>query len=244
MKTRPKYLKIADEIHSQITKGEFTKADKLPNQKDLALKYGVAVLTIKQALGELQVKGLISSVRGSGTFINSNPFRYQIKFLTSFDNEAKKQINTMKTNLISVSEPSIEDSKISQQLGAKDGTTYACILRLRTIDNVPVILQRSFITQETLSKLDSKLLSSNSLYELLNKYAKLKVHQAHESIRAISLPQSVAGHLKQPTGSVGLLSVRVTRDMKGGVVVLDHAYFAGDLAVIESERFVQSSDNG
>lgn len=244
MKTRPKYLKIADEIHSQITRGEFSKAAKLPNQKNLASKYGVAVLTIKQALAELQIKGVISSVRGSGTFINSNPFRYQIKFLTNFDEEAKKYTNSMKTHLISVSKPSIEDSKISQQLGAKDGTTFACILRLRTIDNIPVILQRSFITQEILSKLDTKLLNSHSLYEMLNKYAQIKVHQAHESIRAISLSQSVAGHLKQATGSVGLLSVRVTRDMMGVLVVLDHAYFAGDLVVIESERFIQSSDNG
>lgn len=243
MKTRPKYLKIAEQINNRITQGEFTKVGKLPNQKELATAYGVTVLTIKQALTELQNKGLISAVRGSGTFISTNPFRYQLKFLTSFKNEAENQVNLVKTTLISVSEPCIEDTKISKQFGAKKGTIYICIKRLRTVDGVPVILQHSYITQEIFNKLDPKLLTSNSLYEMLNTQANIKVYQAHESIQAIALPQQVALHLKQITGSVGLLSVRTTRDFDGVIVVIDHAYFAGDLAVIESERFIQSSDN-
>jgi GntR family transcriptional regulator len=93
MKTRPKYLSIADEIHARILGGEFAGAGKLPTQKELAQEYGVAVLTVKQALSELQNEGLISGVRGSGTFISSEAFRYQIKFLSSFADEVSSQQN-------------------------------------------------------------------------------------------------------------------------------------------------------
>ncbi|CAB5075843.1 unannotated protein [freshwater metagenome] len=239
MKTRPKYLSIADEIHARILGGEFAGAGKLPTQKELAQEYGVAVLTIKQALSELQNEGLISGVRGSGTFISSEAFRYQIKFLSSFADEVSSQHRELTTELLQVVSVKEPDLEVTAQLGIPADTPYVCIWRLRSIDGVPLILQRSFITDELFNKFDQAQLREKSLYSMLTQSAGITISRASETIRAIALPEYAAEHLGQPSGSVALFSVRVTKDESDKPVVLDYAYFPGDSAVIESERFVR-----
>ena len=239
MTTRPKYLSIADKIHERILNGEFAGEGKLPTQKDLANEYGVAVLTIKQALSELQNEGLISGVRGSGTFISSDAFRYQIKFLSSFADEVSSQHRELTTELLQVVSIQENDSEVSQQLGITSITPYVCIWRLRSIDGVPLILQRSFITKKLFSQLDQAELREKSLYSMLTQAAGITISRASETIRAITLPEYAAEHLGQEAGAVGLFSVRVTKDENSHPVVLDYAYFPGDSAVIESERFVR-----
>lgn len=239
MKSRPKYLTIADEIHARILGGEFAGEGKLPTQKDLASEYGVAVLTIKQALAELQNEGLISGVRGSGTFISSDAFRYQIKFLSSFSDEVSSQHRELTTELLQVVSVQENDPEVIQQLGITPTTSYVCIWRLRSIDGVPLILQRSFITKKLFGQLDQADLREKSLYSMLTQAAGITINRASETIRAITLPEYAAERLGQLAGSVGLFSVRVTKDENDKPVVLDYAYFPGDSAVIESERFVR-----
>lgn len=238
MKTRPKYLSIADEIHARILGGEFAGAGKLPTQKELAQEYGVAVLTIKQALSELQNEGLISGVRGSGTFISSEAFRYQIKFLSSFADEVSSQHRELTTELLQVVSVQESDLEVTTHLGIPANTPYVCIWRLRSIDGVPLILQRSFITKTLFNQLDQAELREKSLYSMLTRSAGITISRASETIRAIALPEYAAEHLGRTGGSVALFSVRVTKDESDKPVVLDYAYFPGDSAVIESERFV------
>ncbi len=89
------------------------------------------------------------------------------------------------------------------------------------------------------SKFDQAELREKSLYSMLTQSAGITISRASETIRAIALPEYAAEHLGKPSGSVALFSVRVTKDENNKPVVLDYAYFPGESAVIESERFVR-----
>lgn len=69
----PIYTQIADYIATQIASGQIKKGSRLPAERDLAERWGVAYLTVRRAMRELRERGLVTSVVGKGTFITGDP---------------------------------------------------------------------------------------------------------------------------------------------------------------------------
>lgn len=68
MKTKFRYLAVADAIRREILGGTYSAGDRLPRQHDLAKEHGVAFNTLKNALDQLSREGYIVRRVGDGTF--------------------------------------------------------------------------------------------------------------------------------------------------------------------------------
>ncbi len=66
------FIKIADQIANRINMGDFGENGKLPAERELAEDFNVSRVTLRAALKELEEKGLVTRVHGSGTFVNSD----------------------------------------------------------------------------------------------------------------------------------------------------------------------------
>jgi DNA-binding transcriptional regulator YhcF (GntR family) len=66
---RPPYKQVANTLRAAILTHRFNAGEKLPSQNDLATQYGVARMTIQQALRLLRDEGLIVSRAGSGVYV-------------------------------------------------------------------------------------------------------------------------------------------------------------------------------
>ncbi|MDO5698614.1 MAG: GntR family transcriptional regulator [Dermatophilus congolensis] len=66
---RPPYQQVAAQLRAAILNGTFAPGDKLPSQAALSTQYGVARMTIQQALRILKDEGLVVSRQGSGMFV-------------------------------------------------------------------------------------------------------------------------------------------------------------------------------
>ncbi|TDO62584.1 regulatory GntR family protein [Kribbella sp. VKM Ac-2571] len=67
--TRPPYRQVATALRAGILTQKFTAGERLPSQQELATQYGVARMTIQQALKVLRDEGLIVSRVGSGVYV-------------------------------------------------------------------------------------------------------------------------------------------------------------------------------
>jgi DNA-binding GntR family transcriptional regulator len=67
----PIYLQIADYVTARIEAGDWRPGHRLPAERDLADRWGVAYLTIRRAMRELRKRGLIVSVQGRGTYVKN-----------------------------------------------------------------------------------------------------------------------------------------------------------------------------
>ncbi|WP_461368529.1 GntR family transcriptional regulator [Candidatus Darwinibacter acetoxidans] len=65
----PIYLQIMDEIKRQIATGVLKPGDKLPSQRELAAQLKVNANTVQRAYREMEVLGLVETLRGQGTFV-------------------------------------------------------------------------------------------------------------------------------------------------------------------------------
>jgi len=66
---RPPYLQIAHTLRASILTRKLVPGERLPSGPELARRYGVARMTVQQALKVLRDEGLIFSRAGSGVFV-------------------------------------------------------------------------------------------------------------------------------------------------------------------------------
>lgn len=72
---RPPYIQVANDLRAAILTRKFTPGEKLPSGADLAKRYGIARMTVQQALRILKDEGLIVSRQGSGVFVRARTER-------------------------------------------------------------------------------------------------------------------------------------------------------------------------
>jgi GntR family transcriptional regulator len=73
---RQRAQRIADDLRAEISKGHFPPGGKLPVNRELAERYGVARATAERAISLLEAEGLVISRHGSGTYVReAHPIR-------------------------------------------------------------------------------------------------------------------------------------------------------------------------
>ncbi|MBR5460744.1 MAG: substrate-binding domain-containing protein [Clostridia bacterium] len=68
----PLYVQLADTIRGQIKTGQIKVGDMLPSENEMIKLYGVARLTVREALSVLVNEGLLEKRHGKGTFCRSS----------------------------------------------------------------------------------------------------------------------------------------------------------------------------
>jgi DNA-binding transcriptional regulator YhcF (GntR family) len=72
---RPPYQQVANALRAAILTRKLAPGEKLPSGNELARRYGVARMTVQQALRILRDEGLIVSRQGSGVFVRERTTR-------------------------------------------------------------------------------------------------------------------------------------------------------------------------
>jgi GntR family transcriptional regulator len=70
---RAVYRQIADHMRSAIARGRLAEGEQLPSEAQLMKHYGVARMTVRNALRVLQDEGLITAEHGRGVYVRTRP---------------------------------------------------------------------------------------------------------------------------------------------------------------------------
>ncbi|MEV4614879.1 GntR family transcriptional regulator [Kitasatospora sp. NPDC049258] len=66
---RAPYVQVADALREEISSGALGPGQKLPSARQLADRFGVAVMTASSGVRVLRDEGLVYSTQGRGTFV-------------------------------------------------------------------------------------------------------------------------------------------------------------------------------
>jgi DNA-binding FadR family transcriptional regulator len=66
---RQRYEQIADQLLAELRAGRLVPGQRLPAERDLAQRLGVGRASVREALGALQVRGIVETRAGSGSFL-------------------------------------------------------------------------------------------------------------------------------------------------------------------------------
>lgn len=100
----PVYYQIKQTIKNWIINKEFNPGAKIPSENELAEKFQVSRLTVRQAISQLIQEGLLISKRGEGTFVTNNENlinSYGIEFI-GFMDDLFHQVSKSKTKSVRI----------------------------------------------------------------------------------------------------------------------------------------------
>ena len=60
---------IMERIESMLIDGTFLSGQKMPSERELALKFAVSRPSVREAIQKLEAKGLVERKQGGGTFV-------------------------------------------------------------------------------------------------------------------------------------------------------------------------------
>ena len=80
----PIYIQIHDKIKEDIEKGVWSIGDRLPSERELALKFDVSRMTLRQAIQTLADEGILERKIGSGTYVARKKVQETMTGTTSF----------------------------------------------------------------------------------------------------------------------------------------------------------------
>jgi len=235
MRRGPKYLRIREALRQEIDAGRYPPGSPLPSQRLLAERFGVTLMTVRQAIGLLEEEGVVTTRQGSGTFVRQRPFAYRLGPLRSLAREIAAAGGDLATSVTGAS-PGRAPEGVAEHLGAAAGDDVFVLERLRVLDGEPLLVQRSYLPVELGSLLTPGDLTTASLYDLLQRDAGVTVARATETITAVALGTADARALGRKARSPGLLSRRRTFDALDRPVLEDWAFLPAGREVLTLER--------
>lgn len=171
----PYYKQIAETIKRHIVEGVYETNRQIPTELEMSSMFKVNRHTVRQAITELTNEGVLSKVRGVGTFVSGskNVIDYKVSNRTSFSENILKLGLKPKAKILKTQEMEA-DEKIAQYLNIEPGEKVYMLEILRMADEQPAILTTSYLPVATVPGLIDKLGNFKSLYETLEKEYRLK----------------------------------------------------------------------
>lgn len=227
----PKYKIIKEEIVEDILSGVYAPGDMIPKQSEYAEKYGVSRLTVRKAIDDLVMKGILETKKGKGTTVQeitakANCYRRSLG-LSSNVSSSKERVSSKLIHL----DEGVADKALAKHLQIKEGSNVILIERLRYINDVCVALQKSYIPRKLVGNIDfvAENLDENSLYHVLQTKAGIVLSYVDERFRAIRADEEVSGYFNVEVGDPILYVCRTTYNMKQEPIEYCKSYESSDV---------------
>ena len=199
----PAYQQVKELILQQIKNGKIKPGEKIPSESQFCSIYNISRTTVRQAVASLINAGLVHTVPGKGTFVNSIIQEVQLEYISSFKTESKRRSFTARINVLE--EKIIKaDKEIAGHLKIKEGEKVIKIKRVKIANNIPVFTELRFIPYKYCPSLIKEHLAGKSLTELAKNRYNLKVESRDIIVTPIALDSKSAMLLRTKEGSPGL----------------------------------------
>src|SRR5882672_6721698 len=244
MKARvPRYQEIADELRARIQRGEPATGARLETQRQLAKRFGVTLMTLRQALEVLEREKLIERRHGLGTFVAAPSIDYDILQLRRFAGDLSAQGEHVTTRQLG-GRVARADHRVTDALGLGPRARVLGLERLRLVDGHPMSLQRSFLSVVIGEEVLKADLGTTPLRQVLEFKLGITIERARESVSAVRLGRREARELGCRAGVPAFESERVSFDAGGAPVVFDRVFIPGDRFRITRELHYEQSERG
>lgn len=199
--------------------------DRLPSERDLAERFGVARMTIRHAMDRLVVEGLIERRQGAGSFVLDHATVRTLR-MSSFTDDMTGRGLTPSTRVLRFRRLDATNP-LAAHLNVPEGTELLNFVRLRLASQIPIGLETSWLVASRVPGLTSADLEK-SLFRLLNDRYNLEVVHATTTIDAL-VPSERVGELLEIPPNVACLRFRMIENTSDGhPLLVAHCLYRAD----------------
>jgi GntR family transcriptional regulator len=222
-----RYQRVEKALVEEIGRGSIPPGSRLPPERALAEHFGVSRVTLRRALAELERTGVVSRVGGQGWSVAASRIGEPPNELMSFSEMAASRGLTPSARVIGkrVRPASLDEA---DALGVAPGAALFELERLRLMDDVPILIDRSRVPLAIAPTLEEVDFSSASLYAVLEERHGLRAARARLALEAIAADEGQARLLDLKTGEPLLRCHQLTEDDTGQPVEACDMVYRGD----------------
>lgn len=138
------YVQLKDHISERIQNGDLKPGDKLLTENELAEQFGISRATVRHALSELEIEGLIDRYPGKGTIVSHKRPQPEIMKLTSFSQEMLSNGLQPESKVVDM-KLVVPPPNVAECFNISKQNKVWLVSRLRLADRKPVALQDLYI---------------------------------------------------------------------------------------------------
>lgn len=200
-----RYIDIKNSLKQAILNKEYRVGDKIPSERELAVHYEVTRVTLQKAMHMLEQEGFIERIHGKGMYVTKviEDNVYLLNNGTSdsilgFSREFKDNVK-VSSRLISLQ--AIQAGEyIARQLDIDEKDAVHYIRRVRLVDNIPVLIEDSYIPCAVIDVIPESVLQKSSLYEFIENKTGRKIKFYNSVIEASLFDDTLSALLEIETG--------------------------------------------
>lgn len=220
----PKYYRLKQELRQEIS--QLAPGSAIATERVLSGRFGVSRTTVRQALQELAVEGLLQRFQGRGTFV-APPKLAQTLQLTSYTEDIAATGRRPASRLLDATVvPASAD--LAERLGLAQRAPVQRVERLRLADEEPMAVETVHLDAERFSGIGAAIEQGASLYQVLHETYGVALVRAEETIETVLASPAEAALLATGTGLPLLLLTRTSWDELGRPVEYVRSLYRGD----------------
>jgi len=227
----PVYYQIKQSIKNWIVNREFELGEKIPSENELADKFSVSRLTVRQAISQLTQEGFLISKRGEGTFVtrDENLIKgYSLEF-TGFMDDLFYQVSKFRTKSVRMTKmivPKLIKEKL--ELGGESDEVIQ-IKRVRFLDDKACAYTVNYLPVEIGMRITEKDLYKKPLLQIMEQDLGIRFLEAFQTIEASFADQEVSEKLGIASGAPILFVERIMYTKQRKPIELVQSSYRGDL---------------
>jgi GntR family transcriptional regulator len=233
----PLHHQVYLDLRAALDHGEWRPGDLLPPERQLAVRYGCSLITVRRALSELTREGRIQRTRGRGTTVLPPRIERDFGGTLSFTEEMQDRGLDPETRLIGA-RPESAGEVVAAALGIEPGSPTLYVERLRVAGGEPLLLEQVHLPAERFPGLLASDLEHGSLYDLLTARYGTRIVRAREALEPVLLRAREARLLGQRRRAPALLIEGTAFGADGAPVEFARSYVRGDRTRYYVERVV------
>jgi GntR family transcriptional regulator len=182
----PKYFEISREIIASIQQGKLPPHSPVPSENEIIEKYQVSNTTARKVLNELEEAGLVTRIKGKGTFVCDYAVVRSIDRIFGFSKNMLEAGRKPTTRLLGFH---LRDHDHHQNINGRVITLkgpFCEIERLRLADGIPMMKETRYISLRLCPDIHRKNLEQ-SLYNTYEKEYGIRLTEINQMLSAVIL---------------------------------------------------------
>jgi len=223
----PLYAQLKQSILKALSDGILKPGDKLPTEEELCDRFAISRPVVRQAYSELISEGIITRVKGKGSFIREKEIQsHFFQELSTFEDEMKRVGMIPSTKVIT--KEIIKDKKFQDllHLEANDEVLHICFLYFG--ENIPMVICDTYVPVELFPDLINKDLEKRPLYHIFESDYNRYIVMARRTVDAIIVSDQGAGLLNVPKGSAIYEVKTIATDIDDRILEYSRAGYPGE----------------
>ena len=209
----PIYIEIHNQIRLDIEAGKWRVGQRIPAERDLAKKFGVSRMTLRQAIQTLVDEGILERHVGSGTYVASAKIQEKMSGITNFTDimQAQGKVPSSKTVSYHLASPTLSEV---ERLELPQGNQVLRMERIRYADGLPISFETAAVPADLVEGFSKEEITA-SLYHALETKGNYQLGGAHQTVTATLASERIADFLKIKRNDA-ILKLRQVSFLKSG----------------------------